>query len=146
MTADSTDCYLLNERWLLLVTSMRLPCRITVQGQFRPGSPSGWLASSAGLLFMPQPRQACRLWAKHWLSTVPVPAAQTLGQWLPPSPLLAGYGVLHYKDADEALPATKAPQPGSVQPWTFEQEAQIVMSSALLQVGRANSHGLQSKE
>lgn len=60
------------------------------------------------------------------------------GQFRPGSP--SGYGVLHYKDADEALPATKAPQPGSVQPWTFEQEAQIVMSSALLQAGAAGDN------
>lgn len=58
VTADSTDWYLPNEHWLPLVTLMRLPCRISVQGQFRPGSPSGRLASSAGLLLMAQPMEA----------------------------------------------------------------------------------------
>lgn len=49
----------------------------------------------------------------------------------------AGYAILHYKGANETLPATKAPQPGSVEPWTLEQEAKIVASSALLEVGLA---------
>ncbi len=43
--------------------------------------------------------------------------------------------MLHYKGVNESLPTTKTPQPGSVQPWTFEQEAKIVASSALMQVG-----------
>ena len=49
----------------------------------------------------------------------------------------AGFAVLHYKGANESLPTTKTPQPGSVQPWTFEQEAKIVASSALLQASDA---------
>jgi len=54
-----------------------------------------------------------------------------------PSPkpsCLAGFAVLHYKGVNESLPTTKTPQPGSVQPWTFEQEAKIIASSTLLQV------------
>ncbi|KAL4428183.1 hypothetical protein ABPG75_002272 [Micractinium tetrahymenae] len=50
-------------------------------------------------------------------------------QFRPGSP--SGYAVLRYKGAAEALPTTPLPQPGSVTPWTVEQEAQIVMNSQL---------------
>lgn len=47
-------------------------------------------------------------------------------QYRPGSP--AGYAVLRYKGAEEKLPATPPPQPGSVQPWTFQQAAQVMAS------------------
>ena len=50
-----------------------------------------------------------------------------------PAAAPAGYAVLHYNGANEALPPTPTPQPQSAAPWTLQQAAQIVMSSALLQ-------------
>lgn len=45
----------------------------------------------------------------------------------------AGYAILRYKGAKEALPSVPLPQPGSVAPWTPQQENKlVVMSSALL--------------
>lgn len=45
----------------------------------------------------------------------------------------SGYAILRYKGAKEALPSVPLPQPGSVAPWTPQQENKlVVMSSALL--------------
>lgn len=111
---------------------------ISTRVQYRNGSPAG---AKGGGGQGAQPARAspaqlarCRQ-AGLCTSYRPAPASTlAFGCASPrhPPPLPAGYAVLQYKGAKPGLPKTPAPQPGAVAPWTTQQAAKIVMSSAVL--------------